>query len=269
MLQQSNRLTSKKNFRTSAMAIAFLALFFGAFANSQPPVVAQTIDRNVTSDEVTDNTTNLLGRTVTIRGEVEEQIGTNTFSINDNNLFGGNQILIVNASGQPFVAPNDMQIQATGEVRQFILADFEREYGWDLDPTLYAEYENRPAIVAQSLALAPDPAEIQANPRRFYGQQIAVEGEIEEIFGASAFTLDEEGLGTSNLLVLNWKAPTQTIREGQRVVVTGQVRPFVRTELERDYEFSWDAGLQRQLERDYSQKPAILADGIYSVNPVQ
>lgn len=44
----------------------------------------------------------------------------------------------------------------TGTVREFAIAEFEREYGYDFDEAVEAEleiYETRPVVVAESVEL--------------------------------------------------------------------------------------------------------------------
>ncbi|MCA1994193.1 MAG: DUF4131 domain-containing protein [Coleofasciculus sp. S288] len=259
-----NRVGEYRNVRIGAIALALMAMLFPAFtANRVEAAPLSANKQNVTPEEVTENVNDLIGETVTVRGEVGQVIDDVTFTITDDEFFGGDEILVVNATGRPFSFPtDDAEIQVTGEVRQFKAFDFNRDFGLDLQPD--TEYEERPTIVAQSMALAPDPGEITANPSLYYGQPIALEGEVEEIMGANAFTLDDdELLDGGNLLVLI-PNPQQTISDGERVVVTGQVRPFVAAEIERDFDFTWDAGLQRQLETEYSNRPVFIADKVYT-----
>jgi hypothetical protein len=222
---------------------------------------------NVTTEDVAENTNQYIGQTVTIRSEPIDKIGPSTFTLEDQQFFGSEPILVVNASGQPFVLPEDgVDIQATGEVRNFVIADVNREYNLGLDANAYTEYENRPAILAQSLAVAPEPGEITSDPQQYYGKQLAVTGEINGVQGANTFTLDENQLiGGQELLVLQ---PTATanqtaLQNGEQVAVTGTLRPFVVADLEREYGFSWDTGIQQQLEAEYSNRPVLVADEVY------
>jgi len=66
---------------------------------------------------------------------------------------------------------------------------------------------------AQAVAPAPKPGEITSNPSQ-YGRTLAVAGEIENIVGPNAFTLDEDKLIGASLLVLvaNQRQPTQRSR---------------------------------------------------------
>jgi hypothetical protein len=269
-----NSLTQKlwKN-RTlpTGIALAFMALVLPACNDAQQEAAAPPPAGNVTTEEVADETNRLIGQTVTIRSEPIKKINENTFTVSDQQFFGTESILVVNASGQPFVLPAEdgVEVQVTGQVRNFVLAEVEREFNLGLNRELYVEYENKPAIIAQAMALAPEPGEISSNPERYYGKELAVTGEIEDVTGANSFTLDEDQLfGASDLLVLQATPKTGApaivpVKDGETVAVTGVLRPFVVADIERDYDLTWDLEVQRKLEAEYSQKPVLIADAVY------
>jgi hypothetical protein len=255
------------NAKSGAIALVAVAATLLPACNTpqrQATVPAPPGSVNTTTEDVVDNTAQLIGQTVTVRSEPVRKLGPSTFTISDDRFLGNESILVVNATGKPFVLPESGQeVQVTGTVRNFVLADIEREYNLGLQPNLYAEYESKPAIVAQSIALAPTPGELTSNPKKYYGQTLAVTGEIENLRTPNSFTLDEDKLlGGENLLVIH-AVPTANVREGEKVAVTGVLRPFVVAELERDYELKWDLTLQRQLEAEYSNKPVLVATGVY------
>lgn len=259
-----------------AIALALMAIVLPACDTNQTEVTTQpevttpetttsTPRENVTTEEVSDQTKALIGKTVTIRSEPVNKIGASSFTVSDEQFFGTESILVVNTSGKPFVLPNDddTEVQVTGEVRRFVLADINREYNLGLEPNLYVEYEGKPAIVAQAIAAAPDPGEVTEDPKQYYGKSLAVKGEVEDILSPNVFTLDEDELfGAEDLLVLN-RASTQNIKDDETVVVTGVLRPFVITDLERDYDLTWDLDIQKKLEAEYSQKPVLVVDSVF------
>lgn len=137
-----------------AIALAISATLLGACTNDldQQAGVPET---NVTTEEVADNTNELIGKTVTIRSTPVNKLGPSTFTIADKQFFGSESILVVNASGKTFTLPTDPNtpIQATGPVSKFVIADINRDYNLGLDPNLYKEYETKPAIIAQSIII--------------------------------------------------------------------------------------------------------------------
>ena len=230
-------------------------------------IITQTeAEENVTTEEVAEDAENLSGQTVTIRSNAIEQIEPATFTVADQEFFGGENIVVVNATGTPFVLPteDDTEVQITGEVTEFVLADIESAYDLDLDPDLYVEYEDQPAIIAESLAIAPEPGEIAEDPTQYYGETLAVTGEIETVYGENTFTLDEEELfGGEDLLVVVSNPTEAPIQDGETVAATGELRQFTIADLERDYDLTWDLDVQEQLEVEYSDRPVLVVEQVY------
>ena len=262
-LSQSNSGFMNKFWRfQGAIALAVMALVLPACGNNEANVPGAG---NVTTEEVANNSAQLDGKTVTVRSEPKGKVGPTSFTVEDEKFFGSEPILVVNASGEPFTLPadDDTEIQVTGIVRNLVIADIEREYSLTLDKQYYAEYENKPAIVAQSIALSPDPGDITKNPEQYYNKRLAVVGEVEDIQDANTFTLDEDELfGGTDLLVLNPK-PKTAIKDDEVVAVTGVLRPFVLAEFERDYDLGWDLQLKQKIEAEYKTKPVFVADSVY------
>lgn len=247
-----------------------LALMITLLAGCETPERQAAVpdQANVSTEEVAENPNQYIGQTVTVRSEPIEKISPSTFTIEDEQFFGSEPILVVNASGQTFVFPEDgTDIQVTGEVHNFVFADIEREYNLSLEANAYTDYENQPALIAQSIALSPDPGELTSDPEQYYGRPIAVTGEVEEIQGTNAFTLEEEQLfGGQDLLVLYPATAANqpvALEDGEKVAVTGELRPFVVADLERDYEFTWEQGIEQQLEAEYRDRPVLVADDVY------
>lgn len=265
---QNQPVSGRGIIRTGAVSLAVMAAaFLGACNNAgdTPPVAGgPTGQSNVTVEEVADKTSELIGKPVTVRSEAVRKVSPTAFTIQNQEWFGGENVMVVNASGRPFVLPEgEPEVQVTGVVTRFVVADIERAYGLDLDPAVYAEYEGKPAIVAQSLALAPKPGEISKNPAAYYNREIAVPAEVEKIVAPNAFTLDNDQLfGAQDLLVVV-PNPQRPIEEGGKVVATGVLRPFIVAEFERDYDFNWEAGIVSQLEAEYKNRPVLIADAVY------
>ncbi|NJN59604.1 MAG: hypothetical protein HC879_20030 [Leptolyngbyaceae cyanobacterium SL_5_9] len=230
----------------------------------EPAEIAE--ETNIQIGELTGNVEEYLGQTVSVRGEADDPIGEVAFVLQDNQLFGGEEVVVFNASGTPFLLPEGEiteRVQVTGEVRQLVIADFERDYGLDLDPDLYVDYEDRPAIVAESIAFAPDPEEVSENPEAYYGQVIAVSGEVGEQIDLNTFTIQEEQLfGGEEVLVVGVE-PTPALEEEEEVVVTGTLRPYITADFEQDYDLTWDLDVQRQIEAEYTEEPVLVAEEVY------
>ncbi|MGB3263547.1 MAG: hypothetical protein WBA89_06275 [Microcoleus sp.] len=264
-----NNLTQKvRHSRGGAIALALAAVtLLPACSTPQREATAPATPGTVatTTENVVDKTAQLLGKTVTVRSKPINKLGPSTFTVSDQKFFGSQTILVVNATGKPFVLPAEagQDVQVTGTVRNFVFADIEREYKLGLEPNAYAEYETKPAIIAQSMALSPTPGELTSNPQKYYGKTLAVSGEVENIRSSNSFTLDEEKLiGGEDLLVIH-TVPQPSMKQGEKVAVTGVLRQFVVAELERDYDLQWDLTLKQKLEAEYTNKPVLVATGVY------
>jgi hypothetical protein len=270
MLLCSHDITRSRNSRaigslgrSTGVALVLSAMLFpiGSLQN----VEAQPVEPNVTEQEVRTLTEELVGQTITLRGEVED-IEEFTFRVEDERLLGGEEILVVNISGNPIptLPDDDTALQVTGEVRTFIADEVELEYGVGLPADINMQYENKPVIFAESIALAPSPGEITLNPNRYYGKSVAVEAEIEEIISENAFTLDEEQLiDGGNLLAIN-TTDSPMPNEDKEVVLTGTVRLLDFAELERDYNITFNAELRNRLMADYENGAVLMVEGIYT-----
>ena len=224
---------------------------------------------NVTIDKITGNIDEYVGQTVTIRGEVESELDESGFVLEDDEFFGGEQFLLLNAGAEPVMRPSeDVPVQATGTVREFILADIESEYGIDLDDELYVDYENKPAIVAESVALAPTIEQLAENPSAFYNQVIAVKGEVGDLFSSNTMSLYEDGwIDDIGLVVFNvdrvLDSENSAVQEGETVVVTGIAQELDVNLFLQDPDLGWDEDEISEFESRYTNRPVIVADDIY------
>lgn len=269
----SCKLEMWKTKGTIALAAIAIALPVGNLnavevsnAKKQESIVAQADTRktpqrrNVTADELTDRVNALVGRTVTVRGEYDRKIGDRAFAILDKDFFVAEPIIVVNISGDPLNIPSDdIKVQATGVVRNFSLEQIAKYYNMQFDRATYALYKNSPVIIARSVAPAPEPEEIVEAPNLYYGRRVAVPGDVANIYSPTVFTL-EDGLLALNP---NPKSNFNSVNKGEKVVATGVVGRFVIADLERDYGFTLDAGLRKQLEVEYANRPVLIVDTVY------
>lgn len=254
--------------QSRAIVLAAGALFLSACI-STPKVSTSNLRNQASTADVTASTQKLIGQFVSVRNDIQELVGEANFTLDDDRVFGGETIIVINKSSLPFPLPEgeSTEVQVSGTVAQFVRADIEREHSLELDPNLYEKYENKPAIIAQSVVLAPDPGDVTQNPEVYYDKTIAIEGEVDEIIASGFFELDEEKIfGGEDLLVIAVKSGVE-VRDDETVVVTGKLRPFVAAEFERDYDLDWDLSMQQKIEAEYSGKPVMVAQEVYSLEP--
>lgn len=245
------------------MAITGLVLMAAILligCSNNPPTGGPTAKTNITTAEVAEETRKLLGQAVTVRSEIAEKIGPSTFTL----LFEDQPILVVNATEQVEVLPTDnTEVQVTGEVSRFIRVEVERDYNLDLPPELYAAYEGKPAIIASSIALAPEPAQVVENPDRFYGKALAIRGEVEKLGTAATSFAKVFKLNEGDLLVINRKSQVE-LEDGDEVVATGVLRQFVLAEVRESNNLgAEDLEALGQQRVDNQPYPVLIATNIY------
>lgn len=104
------------------------------------------------------------GRTVTVEADVEEVFGPMAFALDeDSPLAGGidNDLLVLSREASKLEAIDDQwmdnKVRVTGTVGTMAVVEVEREVGWDLDPQLEAELEERTAVlIADSVTRIED-----------------------------------------------------------------------------------------------------------------
>ncbi len=288
---------------------AIIARSVDLSARAAPSAIEPLLaDANVTVADITGDTAAYLGKRVVVRGDVEEVIGPNAFSIDEDALLGGgvdNDLLVVSAQeGLPLIneALGDANATVFGTVRNFDLAEVEQELGYDLQDDLFADWGGRPVVVASSIQAARGPmadsrvggeaaapaagtpaeplqwdanvtvADITGDPAAYAGRVVAVQGEVEEVIGPNAFSIDEDALlqgGIDNdlLVVSTMKDLPLLASEGvedRRVMVIGPVRTFDLAAFENELGFDLDDATYEAM----AGRPAIIARAIGVAVPV-
>jgi hypothetical protein len=101
-----------------------------------------------------------VGQTVTPSGEVERVIGTQGFRFDPDERFD-QEVLVLTRGPVQLGAEgieDGQKLRVTGTVRAFVVAEIERDLGWELDPEIEAEFSSKPVIIADTVALADDPS---------------------------------------------------------------------------------------------------------------
>jgi hypothetical protein len=118
-----------------------------------------------------------------------------------------------------------------------------------------------PAVNAQFEGTRVTLDDLEDNPSKYLGQRISVDAEIEEVYGPRLFTIDEHNWGDldGEILVLMHTPLAALVNDDDQVTITGTMKPFVRTEVER--EWGW-LGLDPEVEVEVGAKPILVAERI-------
>lgn len=232
-----------------AIALALFVVVLPACTPSPGPEAGTTVSEVVNAPNA-----DLIGKTVTVNGEVEKILGPKAFTIEGNRLFNDPEVLVVNATESPIV--KDTLVQVTGTVRQFLGSQIESKFDLDLPQEFEVEFRGKPVLIATAVVLTPRPGEIAEEPSQFISKTVTVSGKVAKVISPNAFTLDDKELvGGKELLVIGAIPAAGSIDEGKTVRVIGSVRKFVTAEIERDFDFD----LQPELEVEYEGKAVVIA----------
>ncbi len=259
----SSQVTGKLLIKEMAM-LATITL--SACVNSSPS--KSNLSGLVDVAEITQNPESYIGRAVLVRNDILETIGERGFILDKDRAFSGDAILAIDISKTPMALSdkNTPEVLVKGKVERLTLASIQQQYNLNLNSELYTQYENQPVIMAEKLILSPDPEDLTQNPEAYYGQPLAIKGELEDLKSYGVFELDEEqAFGGEDLIVVQPK-PRIELNEKQTAIVYGTLRPFIAVELEQDYDLGWDLSVQQQIEAEYSQKPVLVAQKIQLLN---
>lgn len=141
----------------------------------EPVVVAEQIfltpraerageDVPVSIGDIVDQPEEYFGQTITADGVVAETLEPNAFVLASEdseqdfegedeagNLINEETVLVVSGGGNAPNLTESQTVQVTGTFQQFELTTVEEETGLDLEDGLYADWEGRPAIIAQQV----------------------------------------------------------------------------------------------------------------------
>ena len=115
---------------------------------------AGTTAGEVTVGTITGNLDNYVGKSVTVVADVQEVLGPRAFTLDEDDVLAGgidNDMMVLSPqSGSLKPIENNWlknKVRVTGVVHRIVLADVEREVGWDLDKKIEAEMKDVKAIL--------------------------------------------------------------------------------------------------------------------------
>lgn len=224
--------------------LSFAATASIACDSGRPDVVSTPAEGEGTAsvEDIKDEPARFIGKTVTISGEVEGVEEPRAFRLAGAGWLWDDEVTVV--TGQPVrlagaTLEEGDDVIVTGTVRRSVIADVEREVGWDLQPELEASIENRPFIVASSVrkveeaarwtADAPEGAVVglatitmAVEPDRLTGQRVELESIPVRAVRDKALWVGWSG--SNQVLVAPTQGATSSFEEGDRVTVNGTLK---------------------------------------------
>ena len=101
--------------------------------------------------------------------------------------------------------------------------------------------------------------------KKYYGQNVTVRAEVEDVLDSHSFTLDEDAVlaGPDVVVIVPAGFDVSHLAHDQVVTVTGKVRPYVMAELEKDYDWFKDGKIVTTSSKvDYKTRPVLIAETI-------
>ncbi|MBD0268962.1 MAG: hypothetical protein ICV77_11795 [Cyanobacteria bacterium Co-bin8] len=101
-------------------------------------------------------------------------------------------------------------------------------------------------------------------PEQLVGQTVALNGEVNEVYGPDAFSMQAEDTFATDeeVLVLVTGGETPTLVEGETVQLTGEVQQFDAAAIQDEYGADLDQTLLSQLADEYEGRPVIITPSI-------
>jgi hypothetical protein len=103
--------------------------------------------------------------------------------------------------------------------------------------------------------------DLEEHPERYTGQTVSVTAEVDEVFGPRLFKIDEPHWADldQEVLVYMPTALAALVREGDRVTVTGTMKPFIRADIQKEVGWLWR---EPGVEIDFKERPVLAASRI-------
>lgn len=104
--------------------------------------------------------------------------------------------------------------------------------------------------------------QVEEEPFRFYGQEVTLYGEVDEVHSERAFELKGMDVWWDDKILVLTRSPVvmgvETLTDDAEVLVTGTVRRMVAAEVER--ELGWD--LEQEIEAEFVDQPVLIASSV-------
>jgi hypothetical protein len=143
------------NIKTLQVIAPALALSVGALAGS----LSAGDDMSISAGKLAKNAKDYYGRTVTVKAEVEDVIDSRTFTLDEDAILAGADVLVLVPAGYTGTLAHDQVVTVSGKVRPFVTSELEHDYHWFKGGSIVSrdtkvDFKTRPVLVADSVRLA-------------------------------------------------------------------------------------------------------------------
>jgi hypothetical protein len=274
-----------------------LALVIGGFAGS----LSAGTDMTISAGKLAKNAKDYYGKTVTVRAEVEDVIDSRSFTLDEDAILMGADVLVLVPAGYTGNLAHDQVVTVTGRVRPYVTTELEHDYDWFKHGTIVTrdtkvDFKTRPVLIAESLRTADgrellagattsirrdehaghdmmaddsgtiiSASKLSKDGKKYYGQSVTVRAEVEDVLDMHSFTLDEDSVipGPDVVVLVPAGFDTSSLAHDQVVTVTGKVRPYVMADLDKDFDWFKNGKIVTMGTKvDYKTRPVLIAETI-------
>ena len=307
----------------------FVALTIGGLAGS-----LAADDMTISAGKLAKDAKNYYGRTVTVKAEVEDVIDSRSFTLDEDAILAGADVLVLVPAGYTGTLAHDQVVMVTGKVRPYVTTELEHDYDWFKNGSIVSrtskfDFKTRPVLIATSLRTADgrdllaggamsmsdehsghmmsddhkkmdhdnkkmdhdkmsdddhhkmmeghagmamatmSAGKLAKDGKKFYGRNVTVRAEVEDVLDAHSFTLDEDAVlaGPDVVVLVPAGFDTSMLAHDQVVVVSGRVRPYVMADLEKDYDWFKNGKIVTMGTKvDYKTRPVLVAETIITAD---
>ena len=133
-----------------------VALAVGGLAGTLAAGPGKTV---ISAGKLAKDAKQFYGQTVTVKAEVENVYDSRSFTLDEDTMFAGPDVLVLVPAGMTSTLAHDQVVTVTGRVRPYVVAELEKDYDWFKNGKLVTtktdvDFKTRPVLVATSLMLA-------------------------------------------------------------------------------------------------------------------
>ena len=143
-------------FKTNKLHVVapILALTIGGLAGS-----LAAGDMTISAGKLAKNAKDYYGKTVTVKAEVEDVIDTRSFTLDEDAILAGADVLVLVPAGYTGTLVHDQVVMVTGKVRPYVTTELEHDYDWFKNGKIVSrdskfDFKTRPVLIADSVRTA-------------------------------------------------------------------------------------------------------------------
>jgi hypothetical protein len=88
-------------------------------------------DATISAGKLARDAKDFYGKTVTVKAEVEKVVDDHTFTLDEDALLAGSDVLVLVPRGMATsTMVHDQKVLVTGQVRRYVVAELDRDYEW-------------------------------------------------------------------------------------------------------------------------------------------